>query len=128
MTRLIRRKFTYAFNLQTHNYRSLVAAMNSSNGTTQWASLVHRSIEARNEIRTHDVPKVLDILQHWTSLDEFLEEAPKTVMFWFFQRREAFLSQKTMQKWSRDRLYDYVLLPTTPGYVLRSNCFFASHF
>lgn len=102
--------------------------MNSSNGTTAWASLVHRSIEARKEIRTHNVPKMLDILRHWASLDEFLGEAPKTVMFWFFQRRQAFLSQKTMQKWSRDRLNDYVLLPATPGFVLRSNCFFVSHF
>jgi len=49
-------------------------------------------------------------------------------MFWFFQRRESFLSQTTVQKWSRDRLDDYVLLPATPGFVLRSNCFFVSHF
>jgi len=102
--------------------------MNPSNGTTPWTSLVHRSIEARKEIRTHNVPKILDILQHWTSLDEFLERAPKTVMFWFFQRRQGFPSQKTMQKWSRDRLEDYVLLPAAPGFVLRSICFFVSHF
>lgn len=100
----------------------------SSPGTTLWASLVHRSIEARKEIRTQNVPKLLDILEHWTTLDEFLEESPKTVLFWFFQRRDAFLSQKTMQRWSRDRLDDYVLLPATPGFVLRTNCFFASHF
>ena len=33
-----------------------------------------------------------------------------------------------MQRWSRDRLNDYILLPATPGFVLRSNCFFVSHF
>lgn len=49
-------------------------------------------------------------------------------MFWFFQRRGAFLSQKTMQKWSRDRLDDYVLLPATNGFVNRKDCFFVSHF
>jgi len=93
-----------------------------------WTSLIRRSIEARNTIRTQNVPKMIEILENWTSLDEFMDEAPKTIMFWFFQRREAFLSQKAMQKWSRDRLDDYVLLPATPGFVLRTNCFFVSHF
>ncbi|KAH7121988.1 hypothetical protein B0J13DRAFT_155132 [Dactylonectria estremocensis] len=45
-----------------------------------------------------------------------------------FQRREAFLSQKTMTKWSKDRLGDYVLLPASNGYVTRSQCQFVSHF
>ncbi|KAB5581277.1 hypothetical protein GE09DRAFT_466330 [Coniochaeta sp. 2T2.1] len=49
-------------------------------------------------------------------------------MFWFFQRRMSFLSQKTMQKRSRDRLDDYVLLPATYGFVTRTLCFFVSHF
>lgn len=102
--------------------------MTSLSSDAAWASLVHRSIEARKAIRTDNVPKALDILQDWTTLAEFLGEAPETVMFWFFQRRDAFLSQTTLQKWSRDRLDDYVLLPATPGFVLRSNCFFVSHF
>jgi hypothetical protein len=67
-------------------------------------------------------------LQSYTSLDEFLSKAPATLMFWFFQRRESFLSEKTMQKWSRDRLDDYVLLPATNGFVSRTGCFFVSHF
>lgn len=33
-----------------------------------------------------------------------------------------------MQKWSRDRLDDYVLLPATNGFVSRTDCFFVSHF
>jgi hypothetical protein len=38
------------------------------------------------------------------------------------------MSQKRMEKWSRDRLDDYVLLPASPGYVERRDCFFVSHF
>jgi hypothetical protein len=49
-------------------------------------------------------------------------------MLWFFQRRSAFMSQKRMEKWSRDRLDDYVLLPASSGYVTRHDCFFVSHF
>ncbi|KAK2028976.1 hypothetical protein LX32DRAFT_639490 [Colletotrichum zoysiae] len=105
--------------------------MESSNNDA-WASLVHRSMEAWKETWTHEdmeMPEIiLHILKKWTSLDEFLEEAPRTLMFWFFQQREAFLSQKTMQKWSRDRLDDCILLPTAQGFVLRTNCFFVSHF
>ncbi|KAK2053225.1 hypothetical protein LY76DRAFT_650007 [Colletotrichum caudatum] len=88
-------------------------------------------MEAWKEIRTDEdraMPRLTEFLKLWTSLDEFMQEAPKTLMFWFFQRREAFLSQRTMQKWSRDRLDDYVLLPAAPGFVLRTNCFFVSHF
>jgi hypothetical protein len=49
-------------------------------------------------------------------------------MLWFFQRRSAFMSQKRMKKWSRDELDDYVLLPALPGFVMRRDCFFVSHF
>jgi hypothetical protein len=38
------------------------------------------------------------------------------------------MSQKRMKKWSRDELDDYVLLPATPGFVTRVDCFFVSHF
>ena len=58
----------------------------------------HRSTEAWKAIRTEDVPEMTEVLEHWTSLDDFMEEAPDPVMFWFFQRREAFLSEKTMRK------------------------------
>ena len=33
-----------------------------------------------------------------------------------------------MTKWSRDVLDNYVLLPATPGFVSRRECFFVSHF
>jgi hypothetical protein len=33
-----------------------------------------------------------------------------------------------MKKWSRDVLDDYVLLPASPGFVMRRDCFFVSHF
>jgi hypothetical protein len=49
-------------------------------------------------------------------------------MLWFFQRRSAFMSQKRFQKWSRNRLEDYILLPASSGYVTRRDCFFVSHF
>ncbi|KAK2041675.1 hypothetical protein LZ31DRAFT_586326 [Colletotrichum somersetense] len=97
-----------------------------------WASLVHRSMAAWKEIWIHEdidnMPKMTEYLKYWTSLDDFMEEAPRTLMFWFFQQREAFLSQQTMQKWSRDRLDDYILLPAARGFVLRTDCFFVSHF
>lgn len=51
-----------------------------------------------------------------------------TSLLWFFQRRSAFVSQKGMGKRSRDELDDYVLLPTSPGFVFWRDCFFVSHF
>ncbi|KAF7195878.1 hypothetical protein HII31_02758 [Pseudocercospora fuligena] len=47
---------------------------------------------------------------------------------WFFQRRSAFLNQKVLPRWNRDRLHDYVLLPASNGFVTRRECFFVSHF
>ncbi|KAK7989909.1 hypothetical protein PG989_010224 [Apiospora arundinis] len=61
-------------------------------------------------------------------MDEFLRETPMSVMYWFFQRRESFLTQKRMPKWGRDHLDDYILLPAAEGYVTRDECFFVSHF
>jgi hypothetical protein len=43
-------------------------------------------------------------------------------------QRGAFMSQKRMNKWSRDELDDYILLPALPGFVTRLDCFFVSHF
>jgi hypothetical protein len=68
------------------------------------------------------------MLQKCHSLDDFLVQGGKPLMLWFFQRRSAFMSQKRMKKWSRDKLDDYVLLPALPGFVLRCDCFFVSHF
>jgi hypothetical protein len=49
-------------------------------------------------------------------------------MFWFFQTRRAFMSQKRFKKWSANDLDDYVLLPASSGFVSRRECFFVSHF
>lgn len=95
-----------------------------------WKSLVRRSLEAWSPPKkaTHVMSE--DFLRSYTDLDDFLTKSGSmgTLMFWFFQRREAFLSQKTMAKWSRDRLDDYILLPASHGYVTRTECFFVSHF
>ena len=92
-----------------------------------WESLVHRSLDAWGS-RFHDRRLEKGFIESFTSLEDFLGQPPEIPMFWFFQRRDAFLSQRTMTKWSRDRLADYVLLPATPGYVMRTECFFLSHF
>lgn len=68
------------------------------------------------------------MLQECHSLDDFLAGGSKPFTFWFFQQRSAFMSQKRMKKWSRDELDDYVLLPAFPGFVMRRDCFFVSHF
>ncbi|KAK3378681.1 hypothetical protein B0T24DRAFT_646562 [Lasiosphaeria ovina] len=95
--------------------------------SSSWKSLVSRSIQAWTSL-VRD-PGVLHqgILQRFNTLDEFLSDG-SGFMFWFFQRREAFLSQKTLAKWSPDRLDDYMLLPAASGFVKRTDCFFISHF
>ena len=94
-----------------------------------WASLVRRSIEAWGPLplRKTEVDWPAKMLKSYNSLDDMLSEK-LLIVFWFFQRREVFLSQERMTKWSRDRLDDYILLPVTPGYVSRIDCFFVSHF
>ena len=97
-----------------------------------WDELVVRSIEAAillaPDAQEGEQQRVIDALQRCSCLDDFLRKAPEYMMFWFFQRRDAFLSQETMTKWNRDDLDDYVLLPATPGFVTRKECFFVSHF
>ncbi|TGJ85694.1 hypothetical protein E0Z10_g3042 [Xylaria hypoxylon] len=105
------------------------------NQSLAWDSLVRRSIEFWDVLIQDEKGLEKSVLKGFTGLDDFLgppKEIPGqgsiTPMFWFFQRRESFLSQKTMTKWSRDRLDDYILLPATPGFVMRTDCFFVSHF
>ncbi|KAI0531760.1 hypothetical protein GGR58DRAFT_518250 [Xylaria digitata] len=92
-----------------------------------WDSLVRRSIEAWDLLIRDERRLEKSFLKSFTDLDDLLGQPKEIPMFWFFQRRESFLSQKTMTKWSRDRLDDYVLLPATPGFVTRADCFFVSH-
>ncbi|KAJ6284926.1 hypothetical protein J3E71DRAFT_390004 [Bipolaris maydis] len=85
-----------------------------------WSSLVSRSITAWNELTPDELPfsKYLheDLLSEYHSLDEFLAESPHSATFWFFQSRDAFMSQNHFRKWSREVLDDYVLLPAMPDY------------
>ncbi|KAM7187004.1 hypothetical protein V8F33_011476 [Rhypophila sp. PSN 637] len=92
-------------------------------------SLVERSIAAWNPLHNSERGLEESMLRSWSNLDEFLQErASSGPMFWFFQTKEAFLSQKTMTKWSRLNLDDYVLLPATSGwFVRRDESFFTSH-
>jgi hypothetical protein len=97
-----------------------------------WESLVLRSIEASEVLDRNfaqgNLKRFKELLQKCSCLDDFLSKAAGLMMVWFFQRREAFLSQDTMTKWSRNALDDYVLLPATDGFVSRKECFFVSHF
>lgn len=68
------------------------------------------------------------MLQQYQTLDSFLSQTGQLLMFWFFQTRSAFMSQTHMTQWSRNNLDDYILLPASPGFVWRLDCFFVSHF
>jgi hypothetical protein len=100
--------------------------------SASWNSLVRRSVQAWGTIkpadRPIDVPWGERMLALYSSLDELLQKAPVSFMFWFFQTREAFLSQKTMTKWSRDSLDGYILMPASNGWVTRAGCMFVSHY
>lgn len=91
-----------------------------------WRSLVTRSIAAwedldRDEQTTNkDLPRFM--LRQYHSLDNFLQDG-RHLMFWFFQQRSAFMSQNRIKKWSPDELDDYLLLPASPGFVMRQDCF-----
>ncbi|KAK6401050.1 hypothetical protein LTR95_019235, partial [Oleoguttula sp. CCFEE 5521] len=98
-----------------------------------WTRLVERSIAAW--VDCTGLPKCdrewqAESLRRYESLDQFMDNAAQapSPMFWFFQRRYAFLIQKRLPKWSRDDFEQYVLLPAAPGSILREKCFFVSHF
>ncbi|KAG0335160.1 hypothetical protein BG004_000114 [Podila humilis] len=58
------------------------------------------------------------------SLDEALERCE----YWFFQRRDHFMSQSRFPKWSAASLDSYVLIPVAHGFTNNKECFFVSHF
>ncbi|CAN9443198.1 unnamed protein product [Alternaria alternata] len=97
-----------------------------------WSSLVSRSVVAWNDLMHGGQPfrkdLIEDSLRRYHSLDEFLAESPRSITFWLFQSRGAFMSQSRFSKWSRDVLDDYVLIPAEPGFVWRRDCFLISHF
>lgn len=96
---------------------------------TAWNLLVQRSINAWDASTVH-YECAKKALQACNDLNEFLgrETRDHSYMMWIFQRREAFLAQKTLTKWSEDRLDDFVILPASVGYVTRAECIFLSHF
>jgi hypothetical protein len=65
-----------------------------------WRSVVSRSIAAWDDLATKNLAR--SMLEGCHSLDDFLAQCGKPFMFWFFQQRSAFMSQKRMKKWSRD--------------------------
>ncbi|KAM7185292.1 hypothetical protein V8F33_012470 [Rhypophila sp. PSN 637] len=88
----------------------------SSNNRNQdgWNSLITRSMGAWDPLGRTEGNLEKSSLESWSNLDDFLLETSRPgPMFWFFQTREAFLTQKTMTKWSRDNLDSYILLPAT---------------
>lgn len=102
-----------------------------------WHLLVERSIGTWQSLRfmkedgsvaRPDRTLETETLRSYDCLDEFLLDAPKMLMFWFFHMREAFLAQRTLKKWNQDMLDEYVLLPATIESVNRNDCFFMSHF
>lgn len=97
-----------------------------------WRRLVDRSISAWDKGPLHKPAEQQrqekQSLQAYNSLEDLLLGGPNTMMFWFFQTREAFLTQTEMTRWSRDKLEEYILLPATLGSVSRLDCFFVSHF
>ncbi|GAW21119.1 hypothetical protein ANO14919_106360 [Xylariales sp. No.14919] len=93
-----------------------------------WDSLVRRSIKIWDTLIEDARMLERSFLESCTGLDDFLGQTQAVTLLWFFQRRQAFHSQEKMAKWSRDRLDDYILLPATPGYVRKTDCFFVSHF
>jgi len=97
-----------------------------------WASLVSRSMQAWDTIKAeHEIAQAFlprDILLKCKTLEEFLLKSIQCSHFWFFQLRSSFMSQKRLMKWSPNRLKEYVILPAMPGLVLRTNCFFLSHY
>lgn len=65
---------------------------------SKWSSLVTRSIEAWRRISAKNPGPLMPFamaeveLRTYKSLDDFLRQAGRLLMFWFFQHREAFLS------------------------------------
>lgn len=109
---------------------SEMVSSNNSSSSEAWNSLVRRSVEAWCPPKKPTHAMAENFLRSYTGLDDFLVKSGSmgALMFWFFQRREVFLSQKNMNKWNRDRLDDYILLPASHGFVTRTECFFVSHF
>ena len=98
-----------------------------------WRSLISRSILVWDDLYPEDhVVKRFgkELLEGCHTVDDYFAESADTATpwLWFFQRREAFMSQERLKKWSADKLDDNVLLLAIPGLISRGNSFFVSHF
>ena len=94
-------------------------------------SLVERSIAAWESTKStrgkkRAIKKHSRLLRSLETLDDFL--AFRDQQYWFFQLRKAFLRQEAFEKWSPDRLDDYILLPIEDGFANPNDCIFLSHF
>jgi hypothetical protein len=106
-----------------------------SSTAAPFQSLVERSIAAWNSLtyvgdsegKELDYQLAADQLRSFSSLDDLFRSSNQ---YWFFQRRESFLSPAAtgFLKWDASRLAAYVLLPAGEGFVNKVNCFFVSHF
>lgn len=133
-------------NITLANFKSIILSLRAMSNSLEapscalpphlvaWRSLVSRSVAAWDGLATTHQPISRNILlpryilKECHSLDDFFNKNSNTLMFWFFQQRSAFMLQKRMKKWSCDELNDYILLPASPGFVSRRDCFFLSHF
>ncbi|KIW91209.1 uncharacterized protein Z519_08105 [Cladophialophora bantiana CBS 173.52] len=93
-------------------------------------SLINRSIEIlpRGGARAarQAVVKQTAFLKSLKSLDELLTAKENPV--WFFQHRESFMQQTTLQRWDPNSLERYVLLPIDGGFANSEDCIFISHY
>lgn len=102
-----------------------------------WQRLVVRSMIAWDDI-TLTVPatdlaefhtKRLEAMHELLSipdLDTFMQ-CGYTNVFFFFQLRDVFQQQQDFTRWSRDRLDDYVLFPSTRGFINNKDCCYVSY-
>ncbi|KIW67730.1 hypothetical protein PV04_06962 [Phialophora macrospora] len=93
-------------------------------------SLINRSIEilprGRASATQQAVDKQTAFLRGLNSLDELLTAKGNPV--WFFQHRESFMQQNTLQRWDPHSLERYVLLPMGGGITNPEDCIFISHY
>uniref|UniRef100_A0A093UUI3 Uncharacterized protein n=1 Tax=Talaromyces marneffei PM1 TaxID=1077442 RepID=A0A093UUI3_TALMA len=82
-----------------------------ASGSSSFKSLVERSITAWDSLAYYEDPK--------EKQREF-DRASSGLR----RLRRSFSQQDTFMKWEPDRLEEYILLPVTPGFVNKQDCFF----
>ncbi|KAK3843120.1 MAG: hypothetical protein J3R72DRAFT_441663 [Linnemannia gamsii] len=95
-------------------------------------SLVERSIKALSTInfvgeyrdREETINLRISRLRSLRSIDDVL----KSCEYWFFQRRDYFMSQSCFPKWSAASFDGYILISVDIGFTNNKDCLFVSHF